>query len=106
METEGVIRCADRTVIPADLRQEALDILHAGHAGVTTMLTKATKSLFWPKLRQDVIDIRAHCKECMYMLPSNPAPPPTAPENPDFPFSHLCMDFFQVEATYFAIADR
>ena len=40
------------------------------------------------------------------MSPSNPAPPPTAPETPDFPFSHLCIDFFQVEATYPAIADR
>ena len=68
------------------------------------MRTKAT--LFWPKLRQDVIDIRAHCQDCMYMSPSNPAPPPTAPADPDFPFSHLCMDFFQVEATYLATADH
>ena len=76
METEGVIRCGDRTVIPPDLRPQALDILHAGHAGFTTMLTKATQSLLWPGLRQDIIDIRTHCKDCMYMSPSNPAPPP------------------------------
>ena len=100
METEGVIRCGDRTVLPANQCQQALNVLHAGHAGVTTMLTKATQSLFWPGLRQDIINIKAQCQDCMYMLPSNPAPPPQAPMEPDFPFSHLCMDLFQVEATY------
>ena len=105
METEGVISCGDRTVIPANLCQQALNVLHAGHAGVTTMLTKATQSLFWPGLRQDIINIKAQCQDCMYMLPSNPAPPSQAPMEPDFPFSHLCMYFFQVEATCLAVAD-
>ena len=45
METEGAIRCGGRTVIPPDLHPQALNILHAGHAGVTTMLAKATQSL-------------------------------------------------------------
>ena len=40
-ESERVIKCGNRTVIPADSRQEALNILHKGHAEVTTMLTKA-----------------------------------------------------------------
>ena len=40
------------------------------------------------------------------MSPSNPALPPTAPEDPGFPFSYLCMGVFQVEANYLAIADR
>ena len=49
-ETEGVIRSDDRTVTPANLRQEALNTLHAGHVAATTMLTKAT---------QEVIDVKA-----------------------------------------------
>ena len=40
------------------------------------------------------------------MAPSNPAPPPEQPVQPDFPFSHICMDFFQVGHTYLAMADR
>ena len=41
-ETEGAIKCGNRTVIPANLRQEALNIIHEGHAKVTTMVNKAT----------------------------------------------------------------
>ena len=50
-EIEGVIGCGNRIVIPADLRQEDLNILHEGHPDTTTKLTKATQSFFWPKLR-------------------------------------------------------
>ena len=40
------------------------------------------------------------------MAPSNPAPPPEQPVHPDFPFSHICMDFFQADHTYLAMVDR
>jgi hypothetical protein len=103
---EGVVLCGERPLVPPDLRPEVLEILHAGHSGVSTMLARAGQSLFWPNLRQDVLDVRAHCKECLYTAPSNPAQPPHAPVEPSFPFSHICIDFFQVEATYLAIADR
>ena len=103
---DGVVMCGERPVIPAPLRSEVLETLHAGHAGVTTMLAKATQAIFWPSLRQDLIDVRAHCRDCTYAAPSNPAEPPQPPVEPDFPFSHICMDFFQVDATYLAIADR
>ena len=103
---DGIVMCGERPVIPASLRAEVLETLHAGHAGITTMLAKAAQSLFWPSLRQDLIDLRAHCRDCTYAAPSNPAEPPQPPIQPDFPFSHICMDFFQVDATYLAMADR
>ena len=103
---DGIVMCGERPVIPASLRAEVLETLHAGHSGITTMLAKAAQSLFWPSLRQDLIDLRAHCRDCTYAAPSNPAEPPQPPIQPDFPFSHICMDFFQVDATYLAMADR
>ena len=42
----------------------------------------------------------------MERAPSNPAPPPSEPVQPDFPFSHIVADFFTVDATYLALADR
>ena len=103
---DGIAMCGERPIIPASLRPEVLETLHAGHSGVTTMLAKAAQSLFWPSLKQDLIDLRAHCRDCTYAAPSNPAEPPQPPVQPDFPFSHICMDFFQVDATYLAMADR
>ena len=71
------------------------------------MLSRATQSVFWPGMKQDIIATRAHCTPCTKIAPSNPEQPPHPPVQPDFPFSHCCMDFFSVEGrTYLALVDR
>ena len=106
LESDGVILCGERPLIPTDLRPEILETLHSGHAGVTTMLERASQALFWPSLKQDLITLRSNCQDCIFMAPSNPAPPPEQPVQPDFPFSHICMDFFQADHSYLAMVDR
>jgi hypothetical protein len=65
-----------RPVIPAALRQEVMKTLHAGHACITTMMTKAAQSLFLLNMKQDMLDVREHCRSCIYNVPLNPAPKP------------------------------
>ena len=43
---------------------------------------------------------------CIRRVSSNPAGPPADPIQPDFPFSHVVADFFEVDTPYLAIADR
>ena len=104
---DGVVLCGERPLVPPALRPLVLDVLHAGHAGVSTMLARTGQSLFWPGLQQDLLDLRASCRECIYRAPSNPAQPPDQPVEPDYPFSHVCFDFFNVvERSYLAMACR
>ena len=103
----AVLLYHDRPVIPVLLRQEVLDHLHAGHQAVTQMYSRASSSVFWPNLRQDIIQTRGACKECTYNAPSNPAPPPSEPHHPDYPFASVCADFFTVNSVnYLSIVDR
>ena len=104
--SEGVILCGERPLIPPSLREELVQHLHAAHQGVTKMLGRAGQTVFWPGLKADIIAHRESCKACVERAPSNPAPPPSAPIQPDFPFSHIVADFFTVDATYLALADR
>ena len=106
ISTDGVIMCGERPLIPPDLQPEILEHLHAAHHGASRMLSRAGQSVFWPNLKAAVIAHREQCKSCSHRAPSQPAPPPTAPVQPDFPFSHVVADFFQVDATYLAMADR
>ena len=103
---DGVILCGERPLIPPDLRLEVVQHLHAAHQGVTKMLSRGAQSVFWPGLKRDITAHRELCKGCVVRAPSNPAQPPTEPTQPFFPFSHVVGDFFTLDATYLALADR
>ena len=104
---DGVILCGERPLIPSLLRSELTQHLHAAHQGVTKMLSRASQSCFWPGMKADLTAHREQCKGCILRAPSNPAPPPSVPAQPDFPFSHVVADFFTIDAgTFLAMADR
>ena len=104
---DNIVLYGERPLIPVSLREEVLDHLHGSHSGSTTMLSRASQSVFWPNMSQDITATRAHCSPCTRSAPSNPSMPPSPPVQPDFPFSHCCMDFFEVKGqTYLALVDR
>ena len=104
---DDIILCGERPLVPLSLRPEALDHLHAAHSGNTTMSSRASYSLFWPNMRQDILSTRSTCVPCTKSAPSNPHMPPEPPVQPDFPFSHCCMDFYTLNGkNYLALVDR
>jgi hypothetical protein len=104
---DEVVLYADRPLIPVPLRPQILEHLHAAHSGVTAMYGRACQAVFWPNLKQDIIDTRLGCRACTLVAPSNPAMPPSEPTQPDYPFSHCCADFFTYKnGTYLGMVDR
>ena len=107
LEIDGVVVCGERPLVPASLRPQVLDILHAGHAGTNTMQSRSSQSLFWPGMTREIEERRARCKECIFRAPSQAALPSQPPIAPDYPFSYICADFFAVNGlTYLAVVDR
>ena len=102
-----VVLLHDRPVIPQPLRQEVLEHLHSGHAGVSTMFARASSTLYWPGYRADITRYRATCRTCDRVAPSNPSEPPTFPDQPAYPFHSVCADFFTINnKNYLAVTDR
>ena len=96
-----------RPVIPAALRAEVLDHLHAANSGVTAMYSRATSCMYWPNMRDDIVKTRANCSLCNTIAPSNPAPPPHPMHHPAYPFSDVCADFCEYSGkSYLVIVDR
>ena len=105
--TGHVVLLYDRPVIPMSLRQEVLEHLHSGHAGITTMFERAKNTLYWPGHKNDITRHRQGCRTCDTIAPSNPAQPPSYPEQPLYPFHSICADFFTISSrNYLAICDR
>ena len=91
---DGVVIYKGRIVIPPSLRPNCLSALHAAHQGVTTMVSRAETSIFWPGITTDIHATRTNCSHCNQMAPSQAALPPTPPILAAYPFQCICADYF------------
>ena len=104
---DGVPMMNDRTIIPPNLRQEVLDTLHAAHQGTSSMILRASDSVYWPGFVKDIEQRRRQCFTCHKIAPSQAKLPPVDPVVPDYPFQHICMDYFQLNGkSYGIVVDR
>ena len=79
---------SDRIVVPVNLRQDILHLLHAAHQGIDRMKARAGETVFWPGMVGDISRIRWECQDCHKMAKSNPAQPPHPPPDPEYPFQY------------------
>jgi hypothetical protein len=105
--SDGVLLYKDRIVIPGPLRHLVVHNLHSAHQGVSGMLSRASASLYWPRMTNDIHSARSSCRSCNRNAPSQARLPPTAPEVPTTPFEKIAADYFDLKAKHFlVIADR
>ncbi|XP_013400274.1 uncharacterized protein K02A2.6-like [Lingula anatina] len=104
---DGVIIYKDRIIIPPCLREQILSALHAAHQGISSMISRAEASVFWPGITADITAVRANCNHCHQIAPSQPSAPPYNPIPPKYPFQCICADIFMFKGThYLVIVDR
>lgn len=103
----SIVLYNERIVVPASLRPEVLDVLHSSHGGVSSMVARSSKSVWWPGM-QDKIDTRqVVCRSCDVAAPSQPAAPSSPLPSPSYPFEMVCSDFFCYGGhKYLIIVDR
>ena len=94
--TGPVVLINDRPVVPKSLRARAIDHIHAGHPGLSTMCQRMAASLYWPDYKADLTKAKLSCTTCRTIAPSLPAMPPNAPSAPTYPFQSIVCDFFSM----------
>ena len=52
-----------RIVIPASMRSGTLTRLHDAHQGLTSTLQRARRTVYWPKLQDDISEMVQKCDE-------------------------------------------
>ena len=94
-------------MVPAGLRQEVLATLHAGHQGVSSMMARASHSVWWPGLSGDIAKLRERCLECERNTPSQQAEPPADLPDVEYPFQWICGDYFDLQGQgYLVLVDQ
>ena len=96
-----------RAVVPATLQAKLLNTAHSGHLGCTSMVARASQSVWWPGMTAEVRRKREACRSCDAAAPSQPAAPPQPLPQAQYPFQMLGSDFFSYGGhDYFIINDR
>ena len=62
---DGMVLKDKRIVIPAGLHKQTLENLHRSHMGIVKMKERASTSMFWPKIYNDIENFLSRCHPCM-----------------------------------------
>ena len=99
---DGVAIYKDPIIVPPSLRKDILTALHSAHQDVTSMISTAETSVFWPGITSDIVSLRNKCNHCNRMAPSQPSAPPTPIPIP----MCMCRFFHYKDGNYLVIIDR
>ena len=103
----NVVVSDDKLVIPKALRKTILYALHSAHQGCDGMLARANNCVYWPQMRQSILNFRASCKSCHINAPSLPKEPYRAHEPAQYPFQKVCADYCVYnQRAFLIIVDR
>ena len=103
---DGMIMKDQRIVIPASLHEQALEILHRSHMGIVKMKERASTSMFWPKICNDIENFLSRCCPCMSNKIKQAAEP-LEHDIPTKPWCSLKLDNFEHKGSlYLIIHDR
>ncbi len=105
--SDGVILLDQRVVVPKSCRKSVLKLLHAAHQGVSSMKRRANQNVYWPRINNDLKNIRENCAFCDSVAPQHTKEKLILTPDPEFPFQEVAGDFFFVKGhTYLVLVDR
>ena len=101
----GLLMRGSRVVIPASLRVDMLDRIHAAHQGITKCRERAKHSVWWPGLSRQLEEIVRSCPQCQKHSPLRPEP--LIPSQlPQLPWQKVGTDLFEwKKSTYLLVVD-
>ena len=71
---DGLVMKGNRVIIPTGMRLATLNRLHDAHQGLTSTLQRARRTVYWPKLQDDIAEMVKMCDECQRYGNKKPRP--------------------------------
>ena len=90
---DGIVMKLDKMVLPKALRNEALKIVHKGHAGMSKMKNLLRRYVWWLGMDRDVESFVKKCFPCQAVSRLPPPEPIELTNLPDKPWNYVAIDF-------------
>ncbi|UYV76611.1 hypothetical protein LAZ67_14001442 [Cordylochernes scorpioides] len=98
----GLLMRSCHLVIPASMKLEILDKLHAGHFGITKTRLRARETVWWPGISEEIAETVRKCSVCIQEAVSKHEP--LIPTNcPTRPWQKIGMDLFKFENKWYLV---
>ena len=102
---DDLLMRGSRIIVPAQLRPEILEKLHAGHHGISKSREKAKVSVWWPGLSTQLENLVNNCSICC-KFQNQPAEPLIPSRLPTLPWQKVATDLFKWKgSTYLLVVD-
>jgi hypothetical protein len=71
------------------------------------MMARGSASVWWPRMKEDVVRVQSLCSECHANALSQPKEPPVDPPTQTYLFQLVCAEFFSLKGRqYLVLVDR
>uniref|UniRef100_A0A3B3C9Q2 Gypsy retrotransposon integrase-like protein 1 n=1 Tax=Oryzias melastigma TaxID=30732 RepID=A0A3B3C9Q2_ORYME len=102
---DGLLMKSERLVIPVNMQEEMLKMVHEGHQGMTKCIARAQQSIWWPGLTKQIKSKVENCTVCAREVHVAPEPLMTT-QLPSRPWQRVAADLFQWNrAMYLLVVD-
>jgi transposase InsO family protein len=102
---EDLLLRGRRIVVPQNLQKETLQKIHQGHQGITKCSLRATSSVWWLGLKQQLDNLIHNCPECSKAM-QPPRQPLICTPLPSYPWERIASDLFELDSkTYLLVVD-
>lgn len=98
-----LIYYGQRIIIPLSWREKILKDIHTGHLGITKCITKATGSVYWFNINNDIEKLINSCDVCNKYSNSNCKEPMLSHEIVDIPWYKVGIDLFELNGEIYII---
>lgn len=96
----------ERIIIPKSMREMILNKLHEPHFGVTKTQRRASDSVFWPCINNEIEQVVSNCRVCQENSTNNQKEPLISHDIPNQPFKKVACDILEHKAkNYLALSD-
>ena len=101
----GLLLRGSHLVIPALMRLDMLDKLHAGRQGIVKCRRRSHESVWWPGISRQLEELVSQCS-VRRKLNQNHVEPMIASDLPDYPWKKVASDQFEWQGkTYLLVID-
>ena len=100
---DGLLVKNTRIVIPESMRKEIIELIHAGHQGITKSRERANSSVWWPKMSEEITQRLRNCRICEEKKPTKNSEPLKPTLLPDRAFQVVGADICEFKGDQYLI---